>query len=93
MEEALLNYIGENDRKFLKTDFSDKWKYLTKKLACPYEYFSSFDHYQKPVNDLKKEDFFSKLKNDYLDDEEIRRTMDIILKFNMKNGEELTQIY
>ena len=42
---------------------------------------------------MKKEDFFSKLKNGYLDDEEIERTMDIIKKFNIKSGEELTQLY
>ena len=42
---------------------------------------------------MKKEDFFSKLENDYLDDEETQRTMDIFKKFNIKNGEELTEIY
>ena len=31
LEEALLNYMGENDLKILKTGFPDKWKYLTKK--------------------------------------------------------------
>ena len=33
LEEALLNYIGENDLKILKTGFPDKWKYLTKKTS------------------------------------------------------------
>ena len=93
LEEALLNYMGENNLKILKTGFPDKWKYLTKKLAYPYEYFDSIDDYQKPVDNLKKEHFFSKLKNKCLDDEEIERTMDIIRRFNIKNGEELTQIY
>ena len=78
LEEALLNYRGENDLKILKTGFPGKWKYLTKKLAYPYEYFNSIDDYQKPVNNLKKEHFFSKLKNKCPDDEEIQRTMDII---------------
>ena len=64
-EEALLNYRGDNDLKILKTEFPDKWKYLTKKLAYPYEYFKSNDDYQKPVDNLKKEDFFSTLNNDY----------------------------
>ena len=91
--EALLNYMGENDFKILKTGFPNKWKYLIKKLAYPYEYFNSIDDYQKPVDNLKKEDFFSKLKNKCPDDEEIQRTMDIIKKFNIKNGEELTEIY
>ena len=37
LEEAIFNYMGENDLKILKTGFPDKWKYLTKKLAYPYE--------------------------------------------------------
>ena len=93
LEEALLNYMGENDLKILKTGFPDMWKYLTKKLAYPYEYFNTIDDYQKPVDNLKKEDFFSKLKNKCPDDEEIERTKEIIRKFNIKNGEELTEIY
>ena len=35
LEEALLDYMGENDLRILKTGFSDKRKYLTKKLAYP----------------------------------------------------------
>ena len=85
--------MGENDLKILKTRFPDKWKYLTKKIAYPYKYFNSIDDYQKPVNNLKKEHFFSKLKNKCPDDIEIQRTMDIIERFNIKNGEELTEIY
>ena len=84
LEEALLNYIGENDLKLLKARFPDEWKDLTKKLACPYEYFNSIEDYQKPVNNLKKEDFFSKLKNKNPDDEEIERTKEIIKIFNIK---------
>ena len=93
LEEALLDYMGENDLKILKTGFPDKWKFLTKKLAYPYEYFNSIDDYQKPVNNLKEKDFFSKLKNKCPDDEEIERTMNIINKFNIKKREELTKIY
>ena len=42
---------------------------------------------------MKKEDFFSKLKNDYPDDKEIERTKKIIEMFNIKDGEELTKLY
>ena len=77
LEEALLKYMGNNDLKNLKTGFPDKWKFLTKNLAYPYEYFNSIDGYKKPVNNIKKEDFFSKLKNKCPDDEKIQRTMDI----------------
>ena len=92
LEEALLNYIGENDLKILKIGFPDKRKYLTKKFAYAYEFFNSIDDYQKPVDNLKKEDFFSKLKNKCPDDEEIERTKEIIKIFDIKNGEELTEI-
>ena len=37
---------------------------------------------KKPVNNLKRGNFFSKLKNDYPDDEEIERTKEIIKLFN-----------
>ena len=90
LEEALLDYIGENDFKILKIGFPAKWKYLTKRPAYPYEFFNCIEDYQKPVNGLKKEDFFSKLKNKCPDGEEIERTREIIKKFNIKNGEELT---
>ena len=62
LEDALLNYMGENDLKLLKTEFPDKWKYLAEKLAYPYEYFTCIDDYQKSVDNLNKEDFFSNLK-------------------------------
>ena len=66
--------MGENDLKILKTEFPDKWKCLTKKLFYPHEYFNIFEDYRKPVNNLKKEDFFSKLKNKRPSDKKIERT-------------------
>ena len=42
-EGTLINYMGENDLKNLKTEIPSD--------------------YQKPVDTLKKKDFFSKLKN------------------------------
>ena len=93
LEEALLNYMGENGLKILKTGFPNNWKLLTKKLANPFEYFNSIDDYKKPVNILEKKDFFSKLKNKCPDDEEIERTVDIFKRFSNKNGEDLTELY
>ena len=46
-EEALLNYIGANDFNIFKTEFVNRWKNLTEKLAYPYEYFNSLDDYKK----------------------------------------------
>ena len=85
--------MSENDLKLLRPGFPDKWQYLRKELVYPYEYFNSFDDHQKPVDNLKKEDFFSKLKNDCPSDEEIERTKEINERFNIKSGKELTEIY
>ena len=93
LEEAFLDYIGENDLKILKTEFPDKWRYLTKKLAYPYEYFNSIEDYNKPFDNLENKDFFSKLKNKYPDNKEIDRTREIFKKFNIKDGKELTELY
>ena len=93
LEEALFNYMWENQPKFLKTGFPDKWKNLTKNLAYPHRYFNSIEDYQKPVDVLKKKDFFSKLKNKCPSDNEIDRTKEIIKKFNIKYGEKLAQLY
>ena len=91
--DSLVKNLDENDFKILKKEFPDKWLYLNKKLAYPYEYFNSIDDYKKPVHSLKKEDFFSKLKNKCPDDEEIQRTKEIIEIFNIKNGNKLTDLY
>ena len=76
----------------MEKDFPDKWQCLNKKLAYPYQNFNSIDDYKKPVINLKKEDFFIKLKNDYPDDDQIERTKEIIQLFNIKVGEKLTKL-
>ena len=91
--DKLVKNLDEDDFKILKKKFPDKWQYLNKKLEYPNEYFNSINDYQKPVNNLKREDFFSKLKNDYPDDDEIERTREFIKIFNIKDGEELTKLY
>ena len=91
--DKLVKNLDEDDFKILKKESPDKWQYLNRKLAYPYEYFSNINDYKKPVNDLKKEGFFSKVKNDYPDDEEIERTKEIIKLFNIKDGVELTRLY
>ena len=91
--DKLVKNLDEDDFKILKKEFPDKWQYLNKKLAYPYEYFNNIDDYQKPVDNLKRENFSSKLKNDYPDDVEIERTKENIEIFNIKDGEEITKLY
>ena len=91
--DKLVKNLDEDDFKFLNKEFPDKWQYLNKKLAYPYQYFKNIDHYKNPVDNLKKEDFFSKLKNECPDDDEIERTKEIFKLFDIKNGEEITKLY
>ena len=72
--DKLVKNLDGDDFTSLKKEFHSKWQYLNKKLTYPYEYFISVDDYQKPVDNLKKEYFFSKLKNKCPDDEETLRT-------------------
>ena len=90
--DSLVKNLDVDDFKILKKEFPDKWQYLHKILAYPYEYFNSIDDYKKPVDNLKKEHFVSKIKNGYPDDEEIQRTKEIIKIFNNKNGKEVTEL-
>ena len=91
--DKLVKNLDEGDFKILKKEFPDKWQYLNKKIAYPYQYFNSINDYKKPVNGLMKEDFYSKIKNDYPDDVEIARTREIIEIFIIKDGEQLTKLY
>ena len=91
--DSLVKILDEDDFEILQKELPDKWQYLNKKLAHPYEYFNSIDDYKKPVHNLENKDFFSKLKNKCPDDKEIDRTREINKKFNIKNGKELTELY
>ena len=90
---ALVKRLDNDDFIILKKESPEKWQYLNKKLAYPYEYFNSIDDYKKHLYNLKKEDFFSKLKNKCPDDEEKQRTKEIHEIFANKSGENLTKLY
>ena len=64
--DGLVKNLNEDDFEILKVEFRDKWQHLVKKLAYPYDYFNSIDDYQKPDDNLEKENFFTKNKNDVL---------------------------
>ena len=52
--DGLVKISDIDDIIILQKEFPDKWQYLNKKLANPYEYFDSTDEYQKSVNNLQK---------------------------------------
>ena len=61
------------------------------KLACSYEYLN-LSIIQEPLN-LSPENFWSTLKQTNPSLEEINRTHEIIKKYDLKNGQELTMLY
>ena len=62
-----------------------------KKLAYPYEKFSPND-FQEPSN-LTKEDYWSTLTQSYPCDDDIKRTQQLIDKYNITTPQQLTMIY
>ena len=77
----------------MKKEFTDKWQFFKRKIAYPYQYFNSIDDYQKRVDILNKEDFFSKLKNKCPNDEQTEQTKETINMFDIKNAEEKTNLF
>ena len=47
--DSLVKNLDNDHLIILKEEFPDKWQYLNKKLAYPFEYFQSIDDYKKPV--------------------------------------------
>ena len=56
-------------------------------------FFNSIEDYNNSVDNLENKNFFSKLKTKCPDDNEKDRTREIIKKFNIKDGKELTELY
>ena len=77
----------------MKWEFLDKWGNLNKKLPYPFIYFNSIDEYQKPDDNMKKEDFFSKVINRCPVDNEIDWTKEIVKVFSNRNCEGLFRLH
>ena len=52
--DGLVKILKEDDFEILIKEFPDKWQFLNKILAYPYEYFKSIGDFQKPIDNLKK---------------------------------------
>ena len=72
--DKLVKTLVKEGFDILKKEFPDNWEYLNKKLADPYEYFKNIDDYQKPVSNLKNEDFLSIIKGACPCDEKVEKT-------------------
>ena len=90
--DKLIKSMQSSANSFLIMDengFTDEL--FKKKLAYPYEYLN-LSNIQEPLN-LSPEDFWSTLKQTTPNLEEINRTQEIIKKYDLKNGQELTELY
>ena len=61
-----------------------------KKLAYPYEKFN-LNNFQEPLN-LRKEDYWSTLTQSYPCDDDIKRTQQLIDKYNITTPQQLTML-
>ena len=77
--------IDDNDRISLKQEFSEEnYKLLTKKGIYPYDYFDNknkYDELQLP----EKENFFNKLKNENISNEDYKHALNVFKTFKCKN--------
>ena len=85
--------LKDKDFIFLKKEFGDNYHLFTKKIAYSYDYFETLEDYEKDINLLKDDDYYSRLNCSIPDKIEIDRTKEIIKIFNIRNGRELTQLY
>ena len=82
--DYLTKTINNEDRISLKQEFGENYQLLTKKGIYPYDYFDSTIKY----NEKKlpnKEEFFNKINNKNILDEDYEHAKNVFEKFNCKN--------
>ena len=82
--DYLIGTINDNDRKSLKNEFGENYKLLTKKGIYPYDYFDNTKKYDEQKIPDKKE-FFNKINNKNISDEDYTHAQTEFEKFNCKN--------
>ena len=63
--EKLTESLSDQDYIHLKQHFPNHWMLIRKKLAYPFQFYKTLEHYEKPIEDLiksGKEDYFSKVE-------------------------------
>ena len=82
--DYLTGTINDDDRISLKQEFGKNYQLLTKKGIYPYDYFDNTKKYneQKLPN---KEEFFNKINNKNISDEDYEHAKSVFEKFECKN--------
>ena len=82
--DYLTKTIDDNDRISLKQEFGENYKLLTKKGIYPYDYFDNTKKYNEQKLPDKKE-FFNKINNKNISDEDYNHAKNVFEKFNCEN--------
>ena len=82
--DYLTKTIDDNDRISLKQEFGKNYQLLTKKGIYPYDYFDNTKKYNEQKLPDKKE-FFNKINNKDISDEDYNHAKNVFEKFNCKN--------
>ena len=82
--DYLTKTIDDNDRISLKQEFGKNYQLLTKKGIYPYDYFDNTKKYNEQKLPDKKE-FFNKINNKNISDEDYNHAKNVFEKFNCKN--------
>ena len=82
--DYLTGTINDDDRISLKQEFGKNYQLLTKKGIYPYDYFDNTKKYNEQKLPDKKE-FFNKINNKNISDEDYELAKNVFEKFNCKN--------
>ena len=90
--DYLTGTIDNNDRISLKQEFGKNYQLLIKKGIYPYDYFNNTEKYneQKLPN---KEEFFNKINNKNISDEDYTHAKNLFEKFECKNPLDYSILY
>ena len=90
----LVNNLDKNDFNLLKKFYSDKEEreLLTRKGLFPYDWFDNFEKLNnKKLPDI--EEFYSKLNDENITEEDYKHAQNVWKKFNIKNMKEYHDLY
>jgi len=95
MAESLENLSKNNKNNLIYTNnyYKNNCDLICKKQLYPYEKISKFEDFDMDITELKKEDFFSKLKNEGINDEEYKHFQEVNKILDIKKFGDYHDLY
>ena len=91
--DYLTGTINDNDRISLKQEFGENYQLLCKKGIYPYDYFDNTKKYNEQKLPNKEEEFFHKINNKNITDDDYNHAKNVFEKFECKNLLEYSILY